>query len=119
MGWELKKIVDLSHAEKLIVVFPQVRKPFWKRDESAERLAMLDQAFAGTRWEPGLAKLAALKQAKRMRSIMFLQSSEVVAVTARPKNRESYHLAALISHYLQRQDRGEMVALPAESKSGQ
>ena len=96
IGWELKKIVDAGRTNKLIVLFPPIKK--LRRKKNAEqRLEMVRVAFAGTIWKPALDKL---DRPSRIRSIVFEPSGSVVVVTSRPRNRESYHLAALIAQHL-------------------
>jgi hypothetical protein len=102
IGWELKKVVDLSLPAKLIVMFPQVRrKKLWKQDNSCPaRLAAVRSAFANTPWERGLADLVERGQSERIRSIMFHSTGRVTAVVSKVKNRESYHLAAILAYHL-------------------
>jgi hypothetical protein len=116
IAWELKKIVDLSLAEKLIVVFPQTKTPIWKRDVSSQRLEVVRQAFSGTPWEAGLVGVRDEVRPKRARSIIFRPNGRVLCVTSRPRNRESYHLAALISQYVQMLDREEITTAALETK---
>src|SRR5713226_7541607 len=96
--WELRKLVESGHVAKLILLFPQIRSPlFWRKRKDAERrLAVVRQAFSGTVWEAGLMRV---DRPLRIRSVVFEPGGGVVVVTSRPRNRDSYHLAALIAHY--------------------
>jgi len=114
--WELKKVVTLGHAGKLIIVFPQIRRSFWNRLFSTERTAASEQrltavreAFVGTIWEEGLA---AIQWPERLRSISFAPSGMVNVVVSKPRNRDSYHLAALVALHLIRGWEGSTNAEP-------
>src|SRR5712664_3366740 len=66
---------------------------------------MVRVAFAETIWEPALANV---DRPSRIRSMIFAPSGNVVSVTSRPRNRESYHLAALIGQHLLQLSRNEV-----------
>jgi hypothetical protein len=108
--WELDKLVALEYAAKLIVIFPQAKTASVQRKDSGPRLMTVCQAFAGSPWEAELAALKNSVNPTSIRSLGFRAGGRIVCVTSRPRNRESYHLAALISHYMQLQDRGEIAA---------
>jgi hypothetical protein len=115
--WELKKVVVLSHVCKLIVILPQVKKRFWQSDETSwARVGAVRRAFENTPWEPALAQLLERDQTDRVRSIVFHEGGGVTAVVSRPRNRESYHLAAIIAYYLQQQDCGKILAAAPAGK---
>jgi hypothetical protein len=94
--WELKKVLDLGQASKLILLFPQARKLRVKKDCEA-RVSVVRAACAGTIWE---AALGGTLIAKRVRSLAFEPDGQVIVVTSRPRNRESFHLATLLAQQL-------------------
>ncbi len=100
VNWELQTIVARGHAGKLILVFPQSRIFLpWRRRRNLEmRVAAVRGAFAGSPWEPALASLST--PAQRLRCLAFEPTGHVVAITSRVRSRASYHLAALLAHYL-------------------
>ena len=103
--WELRRTIERGHPGKLIIVFPQSRKNrfFGYRREVVERLAVIRAAFNETEWnEP----LRSIPNAKNLRGLAFLPGGRLVAVTSFARNRESYHLAALICHDVQLQSYG-------------
>ena len=102
IGWEMRKVIELGGAEKTIVLLPQTSRRWrlFRRGHSTtpeERLSIVQGAFMRTPWETGLLQLT---EAQQIRSIVFEPDGRVTAITSKPKNRDSYHLAALIAHYL-------------------
>ena len=102
IGWEMRKVIDLGDAEKTIILFPQTKNRWrlFRRGQTTTpevRLSVVQGAFMGTVWETGLLQLT---DAQRIRSLFFEPGGRVTAITSKPKNRDSYHLAAIISHYL-------------------
>jgi hypothetical protein len=95
--WELKEVVTRGYAEKLIVVFPEVRGSAKYPAAVTERLHAVKGAFAGTAWGHGLANPG---PAGSIRSISFEPGGDVIFVTSNAKNRSAYQLGALIAHYL-------------------
>ena len=105
VDWELRRTIERGYAGKLIIVFPQSRKIrfFGYRREVRERFAVIRNAFSETEWnEP----LQSIPHARNLRSLAFLPGGRLVAVTSFARNRESYHLAALMCHDAQLQARG-------------
>ena len=103
IGWEMQQVVGRGHAAKMIMLFPQGRRRirirrFWsKKIKAADRLATVQEAFSHTPWAPALREL---RNARRIRSIVFHPDGSVTVVGCRSRSRNSYHLAALIGHYL-------------------
>jgi len=103
--WELKKVIERGHAHKLILCFPQSKPNWFAKDkrfrtlktEVNARFEAVKAAFVGTQWEASLCQLV---DPLRIRSIIFEENGRVTAVTARSRNRNTYHLAVLIGHFL-------------------
>jgi hypothetical protein len=96
VGWELKNVLDRRHADKLIILFPQSRKVFKFKSESAARLKTIQEAAAGTAWE---AALMALDKPHRLRALLLEPGGKVMRFDAGSRSRNAYHLAALAAHY--------------------
>jgi hypothetical protein len=103
INWELSKVVERGHVERLIVVFPQLTrlnrfkdKALRKRKHNAEtRLANVRQAFAGSSWGPSLARIA---NAQELRAIVFGPGGAVTTVTSRSDGRSAHHLSVVVAH---------------------
>lgn len=94
VGWELKKVLDLGQASKLMVLFPQATRRLRRKKDFEGRLGVVRGACAGTVWQAGLSVPL---DARRIRSVVFDPAGQVTVVTSRPRNRESFHLAALLA----------------------
>jgi hypothetical protein len=96
VNWELSQVIGRGHAGKLILVFP--RSPwwgFWRRARMASgRMAKLRETLADTPWAPALALV---DRPYDIRALVLRQGGEVMLVTSRPRNRDSYHLAVLVA----------------------
>lgn len=105
INWELKKVIERGHTGKLIIIFPQLTNLRRIKDKAlrrrsanaAARLTNVRQAFAGTNWQAGLN---VIQDAQRTRAITFSPDGSTTVVEARSRNRNAYHLAALVAHYL-------------------
>jgi hypothetical protein len=97
--WELAKVVNAGRASKLILVFPEVSS--WRgRTASAEfesRMAFARQAFVNTKWHEALT---ACLNPQDVRALLCRSDGSVIAIRSRPRNRDAYHLAALLAHYI-------------------
>jgi len=103
--WELARVVNAEQTFKLILMFPEVKG--WrrwfslKRDdinrELDSRMELARQAFMNTKWS---AALDGYTTARDVRALLFPSDGSVVVIQSRPRNRDSYHLAALIAHYI-------------------
>jgi hypothetical protein len=96
VGWELKSVLDRGHAGKLIILFPQSRKVFKFKSESAARLKTIQDAAAGTPWADALI---ALDRPERLRALLLEPGGKIARFNAKPRARNAYHLAALAAHY--------------------
>ena len=95
--WELCQVVARGYTRKLIVMFPQIRKRSEVAKNAGERLARLRAAFEAT---PYADPLASLDLPEHIRALRFGPEGHVEAVTSKTRNRDSYHLGALVAHYL-------------------
>jgi hypothetical protein len=96
VGWELKNVLDRNHADKLIILFPQSRKFFKFKSESAARLKTIQDAASGTPWADALA---ALDRPERLRALLLEPGGKIARFNAQARSRNAYHLAALAAHY--------------------
>lgn len=97
VGWELSHIVEMGYVGKLLIVFPQSRKwlPGRYLTEADLRVTRILDSFRGTEWESAIQQLG---DPRRLRSLVFLPGGGVSVVTSSARNRESYHLGALVAH---------------------
>jgi hypothetical protein len=96
VGWELKKAIDSGYADKLIILFPQSRKLFSFKKESAARLKTIQDAVAGTIWQNAAG---ALQHPERLRALVLEENGAIARFEARSRSRNAYHLAALAAHH--------------------
>ena len=123
LEWELKQVIAHNALGKLIICFPPVRRRKWKdrslKEFSAnmeERLDRLRRAFAETRWS---AELLRLDDAKSLRSLVFGNDGRVTVIRAESRDRNAYHLAVLVGHWVSRAGLPSRVGLPdAVSRAG-
>jgi hypothetical protein len=97
--WELAKVVNAGRAAKLILVFPEVTS--WRSHmasaELESRMAFARQAFVNTKWHEALT---ACQEPLDVRALLCRSDGSVIAIRSRPRNRDAYHLAALLAHYI-------------------
>jgi hypothetical protein len=100
--WELKQVVQRGHTKKLILSFPQFKKSMFSNDPGTmtARMEGVISAFQGTPWEPQLLQMSQLLLAEHIRGVIFEANGRLTAVTAWSRNRNTYHLGILISHFL-------------------
>ena len=121
--WELKQVIANNALGKLIICFPPVRRRKWKdrslKEFSAnmeERLDRLRRVFAETRWSAALLRL---DDAESLRSLVFGNDGRVTVIRAESRDRNAYHLAVLVGHWVNRAGIPSRVALPdAVSRDG-
>jgi hypothetical protein len=97
--WELAKLVNTERVAKLILMIPEAkgwRSVTQSKDINA-RIAYLREAFRYTKWR---GALAALQNFRDVRAMQFRSDGSLIVIKSRPRNRDSYHLAALIAHYI-------------------
>jgi hypothetical protein len=100
-GWELEQIIARGHVRKTVLVFPEFYQffPFFgRRKRDAElRLAQLRERLTGTPWFAAIGKL---DSPHRLRALLLHEDGDVTAIMSRPKNRSSYHIAAMLAHHI-------------------
>jgi len=97
--WELAKLVDKERVAKLILMIPEVKgwRSAIRSKDIAARMEHVRDAFGNTKWR---GALAALQNSQDVRAMLFRSDGSLVVIKSRPRNRDSYHLAALIAHYI-------------------
>jgi FHA domain len=96
--WELAKLVNTERVGKLILIIPQVKgwRSATRSKDIAARIEHVREAFKNTKWREALA---ALQNFRDVRAVLFRSDGSLIVIKSRPRNRDSYHLAALIAHY--------------------
>jgi hypothetical protein len=98
VNWELARIIDANAIGKLILLMPELKGSRRKRfEETVQRFSNMKQIFQNTLWGSSLDQLTDLMS---VRAITFSEDGSITAITSNTRNRDSYHLAALIAHYL-------------------
>ena len=99
VNWELAKIIETGRVPQLILMIPEVkeRRRAKRHQEIATRLEHVRDAFANSKWS---ADITALRRPEEVRAILFREDGSMVVIRSGPRNRDSYHLAALVAHDL-------------------
>lgn len=98
VNWELARIIDANGIGKLILLVPELKGSRRKRlEETTQRFNNVKQIFQNTLWSSSLNGLTDLV---KVRAITFSADGSITAIKCNFRNRDSYHLAALIAHYL-------------------
>jgi hypothetical protein len=97
--WELAKLVNTERVGKLILMIPQVKgwRCLTQSKDITARIEYVREAFKNTKWR---GALAALQNFRDVRAVLFRSDGSLIVIKSRPRNRDSYHLAALIAHYI-------------------
>jgi FHA domain len=97
--WELAKLVNTERVAKLILMIPEAKgwRSATRSNDINARIACLREAFSNTKW---FASLAALQNFQDVRAMLFRSDGSLIVIKSGPGNRDSYHLAALIAHYI-------------------
>lgn len=99
VSWELAKIIETGSFLKLILIIPEVtgEARAVRAEKVSLRLERLSQVLKGTRWSNSFAELRNIED---VRAMLLKDDGSILVVRSRPHNRDSYHLAALIAHYI-------------------
>jgi hypothetical protein len=98
VNWELAKVIEAEQIANLILLIPELKGSRCQRDEEITlRFERVRHVFRDTIWSKSLADLPSLQH---VRAITFCEDGLVFVIKSRPRNRDSYHLAALVAHYL-------------------
>lgn len=101
VNWEMATLAQKGYLSKTIMLFPP-RKGWGKRsrklrDDLQMRLTLLKSAVQGTSWA---AAASALEAAADIRAVVFNGDGSLTVVHSRREDREAFHLAVLVCHYL-------------------
>jgi hypothetical protein len=95
--WELAKLVNTERVPKLILMIPEVKgwRSSTRFNDISARIEHVREAFKNTKWR---GALAAFENFADVRAMLFRSDGSLIVIKSRPRNRDSYHLAALIAH---------------------
>ena len=101
VNWEMSMLARKDYLTKTIMLFPP-RRGWGKRsrklrDDLHRRLLLVKRAVQGTSWA---AAAEALEPAADIRALVFNANGTLTVVHSRREDREAFHLAALVCHYL-------------------
>lgn len=101
VNWELAMLARKGYLHKVIVLFPPRRgwaQPSKKLvDDIRKRLTGVRAALQGTRWAHAATSL---EPEKDLRALLFNADGTLTAIRSRREDRDAYHLAVLIGHYI-------------------
>lgn len=96
LNWELKKVIDVGQVRNLLMMTPENIRSESPSAISA-RIDNLRSAFDGTVWAPALSAVTNLRE---LRAVVFRPGGAIIVITSHLANRDSWHLAGLIGHYV-------------------
>lgn len=94
VNWELNELITNNKADRLLLIF---------REKSGRRLDRIKNVFASTPWSTALNQIV---RPASLRVITFDENGKVTVVRCRTGNRDSYHLAAMVAHFLKLTNEG-------------
>jgi hypothetical protein len=99
INWELEKVIDMGQAEKLILLIPEVKAKdkAGRTQEVSARLGRVRGIIKNTSWA---GAVTALRDGPDIRALVFEPDESLTVMRSGLGNRDSYHLAALVAHYL-------------------
>lgn len=98
VNWELTKVIEAGKAPNLILIVPELKGSRRKRyEDSALRLERVRQALKDTLWS---RSLTSLQVSQNIRALAFHEDGSITVIRSSLRNRDSYHLALLVAHYL-------------------
>ncbi len=99
VNWELEKVIETERVSNLILMVPEVK--VWRRSSRAKeisyRFELVKDVFKDTKWH---AALEGIHDFQKLRAMLFHPDGSMTVIKSRPRNRDSYHLAALVAHYI-------------------
>jgi hypothetical protein len=96
--WELGRLVEGRHLQKLILLLPSKGSRLARRkDDSLARLQHLKDAFSDTQWA---SVLGTIGRPETVRVITFGPNGALTLIRSKSGSRDAYHLATLFAHDL-------------------
>ncbi len=92
VNWELARVIEAERVPNLILLIPEVEIP-----DIIARISQLKIVFANTVWHSSLEKISNFQN---VRALKFVSDGSIIIITSRTRNRDAYHLSALVAHYL-------------------
>jgi hypothetical protein len=127
--WELCQAIERGYANKLILLFPEIRfsriAQFLfsevsitgrRREMATERLDAIRQVLAGTIWQEALSAITV--KPEQIRSLVLQPRGRIAVITSTTRSRNSYHLAALVSQFLLSERTDTRVVVATSGRDG-
>jgi len=95
LNWELEKAIEMKLFSRLLLLMPN-----WggsKADQVDSRFEHVRNVFRETKWG---VSLAATRQISNIRAMFFRADGSVSLITSHHRNRDSFHIATVIAHYM-------------------
>jgi hypothetical protein len=97
VNWELRQVLENDCAARLILMMPEIKS--WRRSKRnadiSARAEQIREVFKASPWEQALSEF---QDFAGLRAILFRPDGSTVMVKSRSRKRDSYHLAALVTH---------------------
>lgn len=99
VNWELAKVIETERVTNLILMIPEIKG--WRRAKRTKdiqaRIEYIRGVFKNTEWSE---ELESFNRFEDLRAMLFCADGSMIMIKSRYRNRDSYHLAALIAHHL-------------------
>lgn len=99
VNWELRNIIENGRATQLILLIPEIKG--WRSGKRAQdleaRVTRIREVFKDTPWHE---ELLAWRDFAGLRAMLFRADGSMVMVKSKSRTRDSYHLAALVAHFV-------------------
>lgn len=98
VNWELARIIETGRAQNLILMMPEFgkRRRLWWQDLGL-RIDRMRDVLKNTVWSNTFAEIQDFQD---VRALLFGNDGSMMVIRSRYRNRDSYHLAALVAHYI-------------------
>jgi hypothetical protein len=99
VNWELGKVIEAERVPNLILMIPEVKG--WRSSirvkDVFNRFELVKDVFKDTKWRTALGEI---QDFQKLRALLFHDDGSMTVIKSAPHNRDSYHLAALVAHYI-------------------
>jgi hypothetical protein len=99
VNWELQKLIENECVTRLILMMPEIKA--WRRSKRraniSARVGQIREVFKSTPWEEALSEF---DDFSGLRAMIFRPDGSMVMVKSQSHKRDSYHLAALVTHLI-------------------
>jgi hypothetical protein len=117
VNWELERVIEMKKVQNMILIMPEIKA--WRGAtlvrEVGQRWNRIKEAFKDTEW--GKVLMSIPIDPRRVRAMVFCEGGTVISIISLTRFRDSYHLAALVAHYILLMSSQEMKLVNLESSA--